>query len=80
MASSYRIKMKGCEQLGYRFIPQFKFKYIPYWFSWSTTYTGFDHSTLAYETLEQAQQRIRDVIKNKADRKMIITSYIPFIK
>lgn len=78
MAKHYRIKVKGCKELGFRYYPQYRWVFTPFWFCWWTSYTGYDSSPLAFGELEDAQKSIRDTIKNKADRKKIRVNYLPF--
>ena len=79
-APRYRTKVKGCAELGYRYTPQYTYRFFPFWFSWKTCNQGGGTDDVTFRTLEDAQKHIRDDIKSSADLKRVTIRYIPFIQ
>ena len=57
-----------------RFIPEYRYDFIPIWFRFTTTYTGHDFSDLAFSDLSLAEKYIREL--NPKDNIQLITHTI----
>ena len=70
----YRIIEERTNNTLIRFISEYRYKFIPIWFRFTTTYTGYDFSDLAFSELLLAEKYIRDL--NKLDEIELITHLI----
>lgn len=40
------------------FIPQYKLRFIPFWFQWKCSHTGFDYSVVMFDSEDGAREYI----------------------
>lgn len=79
-STHYRIKVKSLNGVALSYTPQYKYRFIPLWFSWKRFNEGGGTDPLSYRTLEEANKKISAHLKAVDDNKKITTSYIPFIQ
>ena len=63
----YRIKVKSRDGEAFSFTPQYKCKFIPFWFSWKRFNEGGGVDPLSYGTQEEATKHIRRHIKSAVE-------------